>query len=57
MKQSAVESSMKKLSTEVLTLQISPPELPLASFLLILSFYGESLDGCGFVMVLPSVYC
>ena len=41
MKQIAVDSSMKKLSTEALTLQIGPAEPPLASFLLVLSFYGE----------------
>ena len=55
MKQIAVDSSMKKLSTEVLTLQIGPAESPLASFLLILSFYGESLGGRGFVTVLPTI--
>ena len=44
---------MKKLSTEPLTLQIGPAESPLASFLLVLSFYGESLGGRGFVTVLP----
>ena len=47
MKQIAVDSSMKRLSTEVLTLQIGCAESPLASFLLVLSFYGESLDGRG----------
>ena len=41
MKQIVVDSSMKKLSTEALTLQIGPAESPLASFLLVLSFYGE----------------
>ena len=52
MKQIAVDSSMKKLSTEALILQIGCAESPLASFLLVLSFYGESLDGRGFVTVL-----
>ena len=33
MKQIAVDSSMEKLSTEALTLQIGPAESPLASFL------------------------
>ena len=42
MKQIAVDSSMKKLSTEALTLQTGHAESPLASFLLVLSFYGES---------------
>ena len=50
MKQIAVDSSMKKLSIEALTLQIGPSESPLASFLLVLSFYGESLSGRGFVL-------
>ena len=57
MKQIAVDtcSLMKKLSTEALTLQIGPTESSLASFLLVLSFYGESLGGHGFVMVLPTI--
>ena len=57
MKQIAVDSSMKKLSTKALILQIGPAEQPLASFLLVLSFYGESLHvgGRGFVMVLPTI--
>ena len=55
MKQITVDSSMKKLSTEALTLQIGCMESPLDSFLLVLSFYGESLDGCGFVTVLPMI--
>ena len=57
MKQIAVDSSMKKLSTltEALPLQIGPAESPLSSFLLILGFYGESLGGRGFVTVLPTI--
>ena len=55
MKQIAVDSSMKRLSTETLTLRINRAESPLASFLLVLSFYGESLGGRGFVTVLPTV--
>ena len=55
MKQIAVDSSMKKLSTEALTLQIGCAESPLASFLLVLSFYGESLGGRDFVTVLPAI--
>ena len=55
MKQIVVDSSMKKLSIEVLTLQIGPAESPLASFLLVLSFYGESFGGGGFVTVLPMI--
>ena len=42
---------MFELSTEALTLQIGPAESPLASFLLVVSFYGESLCGRGFVTV------
>ena len=55
MKQITVDSSMKKLSTEALTLQIVHAESPLASFLLALSFYGENLGGHGFVTVLPTI--
>ena len=55
MKQITVNSSMKKLSIEALTLQISRAESPLDSFLLVLSFYGESLGGCGFVTVLLTI--
>ena len=55
MKQIAVDSLMKKLSTEALTLQIGCAEPPLASFWLVLSFYGESLGGRGFVTVLPTI--
>ena len=55
MKQITVDSSMKKLSTEALTLQIGRAESPLASFLLVLSFYGESLGGRGFATVLPTI--
>ena len=55
MKQIAVDSSMKNLSIEVLTLQIGCAESPLASFLLVLSFYGESLGGRGFVTVLSTI--
>ena len=54
-KQITVDSSIKKLCTEVLTLQIGPVESLLASFLLVLSFYGESLGGRGFVTVLPTI--
>ena len=55
MKQIAVDSSMKKLSIEALTLQIGCAESPLASFLLVLSFYGESLGGRGFLTVFPTI--
>ena len=55
MKQIALDSSLKKLSTDTLTLQIGPAELPLASFLFVLSFYGENLGGHGFVTVLSTI--
>ena len=55
MKQISVDRSMKKLSIEVSTLQIGPAESPLASFLLVLSFYGESLGGRGFVTFLSTI--
>ena len=54
MKRIIVDSSMKKLSTEALTSQIGRAESLLASFLLV-SFYGESLGGRGFVMILPTI--
>ena len=41
-----VDSSLNKLSTEALiTVQIGRAELTLASFFVVLSFYGESLGG------------
>ena len=55
MKQIALDSSLKKLSTDALTVQIGCAELPLASFLFVLSFYGESLGGRGFVTVLSTI--
>ena len=55
MKQIAVDSSMKMLPIEALTLQIGPAESPLASFLPVLSFYGESLAGRGSVTILPTI--
>ena len=54
-KQISVDSSMKKLSAEALTLQIGSAESPLALFLLVLNFYGESLGGRYFVTVLPTI--
>ena len=55
MKQTALDSSLKKLSTDALTVQISRTESPLALFLFVLSFYGESLGGCGFITVLSMI--
>ena len=55
MKQNAVVSSMKKLSTKALTLQIGCVESPLASFFLVLSFYGESLGGRRSVTILRTI--
>ena len=45
---------MNELSTDALTVQNGSAELLLASFLFVLSFYGESLRGRGFVTVLPT---
>ena len=55
MKQIAVDRSVKKLSTESLTLKIGRAESPLASFLLALRFYGEGLGGRGLLTVLPTI--
>ncbi|MCG8620885.1 MAG: hypothetical protein MJE68_02635 [Proteobacteria bacterium] len=55
MKQITVNSSMKKRSIEALTLQNGRTESLLDSFLLALSFYGESLGGRGFVTVLLTI--
>ena len=55
MKQIALDSSLKKLSTYALSVQIGRAKSLLASFLFILSFYGESLGGRGFVTVLPAI--
>ena len=56
MKQIALDSSLKKLSTDALTVQIGRVESPLASFLFVLSFCGESLGGRGFIMVLSMIF-
>ena len=48
MKQIALDSLLKKLSTDTLTVQIGHAKSLLASFLFVLSFYGDSLGGCGF---------
>ena len=55
MKQMIVDRSLKKLSIETLTMKIDRAESPLASFLFVLSFYGESLGGRGFVTVLSMI--
>ena len=55
MKQIALDSPLKKLSSDALTVQIGCAESPLASFLFVLSFYGESLGGCGFTTVLSTI--
>lgn len=47
-----MDSALKELSTDTLSVQISLAELLLTSFLFVLSFsYGETLGGHGFVMV------
>ena len=50
-----VDRSLKKLTIEILTMKIGRAESPLASFLFVLSFYGETLGGRGFVMVLSTI--
>ena len=47
-----LDSSLNELSTDALTVQIGSTEPLLALFLFVLSFYGKSLDGRGFVTVL-----
>ncbi len=47
----APDSSHNKLSIDLLTVQIGCTEVPLASFLFVLSLYGES--GLGGYAVLP----
>ena len=55
MKEIALNSPLKRLSSDALTMQIGCAELPLASFLVVLSFYGEGLGGCGFAVVLSTI--
>ena len=56
MKKFTLDSSLNELSTDALIVQNGSAEPLLASFLFvhILSFYGESLGGRGFVTVLPA---
>ena len=54
MEKIALDSSLNELSTDALTVQNGSAEPLLASFLFVLSFYGESLGGRGFVTVLPT---
>ena len=51
MKKIALDSSLNELSTDALTVQNGSAEPLLASFLFVLSFYGESLSGRDFVTV------
>ena len=55
MKQMTVNRSLKKLSIGTLTMKIGRMESPLASFLFVLSFYGEILGGRGFITVLSTI--
>ena len=55
MKQMTVDRSLKKLSIDTLTMKIGCTESPLASFLYVLSFYGETLGGHGFATVLSTI--
>ena len=54
MEKIALDSSLNELSTDALTVQNGSAEPLLASFLFVLSFYGESLGGRGFVTVLST---
>ena len=49
-----LDSSLNALSTDALIAQIGSAEPLLASFLIVLSFYGESLGGRGYVTVLST---
>ena len=54
MEKIALDTSLNELSTDALTVQNGSAEPLLASFLFVLSFYGESLGGRGFVTVLST---
>ena len=54
MEKIALDSSLNELSIDALTVQICSTEPPLALFLFVLSFYGESLDWHGYVTVLST---
>ena len=55
MKQIALDSSLNKLSIDLLNVQIGFVKVPLALFLFVLSLYGKSLSGHGFTMVLSMI--
>ena len=54
MEKIALDSSLNELSTDALTVQNGSAEPLLASFLFVLSFYGENLGARGFVTVLST---
>ena len=54
MEKIALDSSFNELSTDALIVQNGSAEPLLASFLFVLSFYGGSLGGRGFVTVLST---
>ena len=54
MEKIALDSSLNELSTDALIVQNGSAKPLLASFLFVLSFYGEGLGGRGFVTVLPT---
>ena len=54
-KQIALDSPLNGLSFDVLIVQIGSVELLLASFLFVLSFYGECLGGRGSTTVLCTI--
>ena len=51
MEKIALDSSLNELSADALTMQNGSAEPLLASFLFVLSSYGEHLGGRGFVTV------
>ena len=55
MKQNTVDRPQKRLSIEILIMKIGRTESPLALLLFVLSFYGETLGGRGFVTVLATI--
>ena len=54
MKQNNIDSSPNKLSIEALTTQNWPRGIDASFIFVVLSFYGESLRGRGFVTVLTT---
>ena len=55
MKQIALDSSLKKLSTDTLTVQIGLVESPRASFFVCIKFLWRKFRWGGFIMVLSTI--